>query len=332
MDVDEEIEHILSGGAKTPKELKKAVVGVTGVSERVYHRHLKRLCERKLVEEVPEKDAAGCLVRKYALKEESKEEILPRWHPSVAEFSKGLWELVAWIRHSPGGWSCNDEDVKKAYTITPLYESFVDFPEVKRYHLDPDRYVIEWPYVFMRDLKIGCALPRFFCLKSIYKAKLIGAVDEPDFRDDPSFLGVKDFVDVDGVNRRIGVVVRRRLDGKLLVCHVESSADVSRQWVDALRKEHDVGDLQIFSSKDKTLMRRAVFHLDKVLEEGRLLIPSKYFLLVKDLCLFNFRYTPPPEPHCLDEKRMLQDYIETGGNFIHALAAAVSFAGEMKIK
>jgi DNA-binding transcriptional ArsR family regulator len=332
MDVDEEIERILSVGAKTPKELKKAVIGVTGVSERVYYRHLKGLFEKKLVEEVSEKDSTGRLIRKYALKEASSEGILPRWHPSVTEFSKGLWELVAWIRHSPGGWSRDDEDVKKAYAVIPLYESSFDFPEVKRYHLDPDRYVIEWPIVFKRDLKIGCALPRFFSLKSIYQATLIGAVDKPDFRDAPSFLGVKDFVDADGVNRRIAVVVRRRSDGKLQVCHVESSAHFSRQWIDAFSKECDVSGLKMFFSGDKALMRNAVFHLDRVFKEGRLLIPSKYSLLLKDLCLFNFRYTPPPEPRGLDEKRMLQDYVETGGNFVHTLAAAVSCADEMKIK
>ena len=76
-------------------------------------------------------------------------------------------------------------------------------------------------------------------------------------------------------------------------------------------------------------MRQALFCLDKVLQEERLLIPSKYSLLWKDLCLFNFRYTPPPKPRNLDEKKMLQDYMETSGNFVHALAAAV-FAGENK--
>jgi hypothetical protein len=331
MDVDKEIERVLFSGEKTPKELKTAVIEATGISKRVYHRHLKRLCEKKKVEEVAEKTSAGRLIRKYALKKKELkgEAILPEWRPSVAEFSRGLWELVAWIRHSPGGWSGNDEDVKKAYVIIPLYGSFVDFPEVKRYHLDPDRYVIEWSHVFLRDLKIGCALPRFFSLKSIYQAKLIGAVNESDVKDVPSFLGVKDFVDSEGVKRGIAVVVRSRSDGKFQVCHVESSADFSRQWIDELRNEYDVGGLQIFCSKDKGLIRNAIFSLDRVLKEGGLFISSKYSLLLKDLCLFNFRYTPPPEPHSLDEKMMLQEYVETGGNFVHALAAAISYAGEM---
>lgn len=327
LDVDDAIRRILSGGAKTPRDLKKAVINVIEVSERVYHRHLKRLVEKNEVEKVPRKNSAGRLILKYNLKEVPNEVIiLPEWRPSVAGFSKKLWELVAWIRYSPGGWSCDDEEIEKAYVIIPLFRYSVDFPEVKKYHLDPDRYVYEWPQNFKRDLKIGCPLPRFFSLKTIYQAKLVGDVNEFELKDAPSFLGVKDFVDKDSAKRQIAVVVCRRPDDKLQVTRVEFNPYSSKQWVVALCKEHNARCLNVTSFTEEALVRRIVFRLDKVLKEKKLLIPSRYSLLLKDLRLFSFRYTPPPEPHNYDEKRMLQDYMETAGNFVHALAASVSCA------
>jgi len=331
------IRRVLSGGAKTPIELKEAVLGATGVSERVYYRHLKKLRKKNIVEEEAETSSIGDITRRYALK---KEVIIPANFEVITQrgyrahlfcFSKALWELVAWTNYSPGGWSFDDEDVEEACVWIPqcIFKNVAFFPEVRRHNLDPDRYVFHWPRVFTEVFEIGNPLPRFFSLKRIYQAKLVGAINEFEFEDARSFLGVKEFVDNDGVNRQIAVVVRRRSDGKLQVCHVEFNPHFSKNWTAVLCKEHDVSGLQIMWFTDEVLMRRAVFHLDDVLEDRRLLIPSKYSLLLKDLRLFNFRYTPP-KPRDPEEELMLKEYMETGGNFVHALAASVLCADGLK--
>jgi len=336
LDVDEEIKRALSAGAKTPLELKEAVIGATGVSERVYYRHLKKLRKKNIVEEVAETTIRGDLIRRYALPSGIPKDftvVTQRgYRTHLTYFPKSLWELVAWTQYSPGGWSFDDEEVETACVMIPQcwFPNVVFLPEVKRYKLDPDRYIYHWPYVFKKELKISNPLPRFFSLKMIYQAKLTGAINELELKDAPSFLGIKQFVDNEGINRQIAVVVRRRSDSKLQVFRVEFNPHLSKKWTAALSKEHDVSGLQIIRSTDKVLMRRAVFHLDKVLKEKRLLIPSRYSLLLKDLRLFNFSYTPPPKPRNHDEELMLQDYMETAGNFVHALAASVSCADELK--
>jgi DNA-binding transcriptional ArsR family regulator len=328
------IRRVLSDGAKTPIELKEAVLSATNVSERVYYRHLKKLRKKNIVEEEAETSSSGDITRRYALKKEvmapeNFEVITQRgYRAHLFCFSKGLWELFAWTNYSPRGWSLDDEDVEEACVWIPqcIFKNVAFFPEVRRHNLDPDKYVFHWPRVFKEEFEIGNPLHRFFSLKRIYQAKLIGAINELELKDAAPFLGVKEFVDKDGINRQIAVVVRRRSDGKLQVCHVEFNPHFSKKWTDELSKEHDVSGLQIIRFNDEVLMRRAVFHLDDVLEDRRLLIPSKYSVLLKDLRLFNFSYTPPPKPRDSEEELMLKEYMETGGNFVHALAAAVSCA------
>jgi len=331
LDVAEEIKRVLSFGAKTPTKLRDAVIGTTGVSERVYYRHLKRLREKNIVEEKAGRTVRDGFVRFYALNKSPNELIVMKqggYSGHLSKLSKSFWELFAWTLYSPGGWPVDDEEVEIICDILPML-SFINVvfpPEVKKYDLDPDRYIYSWPITFKEELKIGNPLPRFFKLKMIYQAKLNGAINELELKEAPSFLGVKEFVDTDGVNHQIAVVVRRRSDDKLQVFRVEFNPHSSEKWVDALCKEHDVNGLQIIHSTDKILMRRTVFHLDEVLKNKRLLIPSRYSLLLKDLRLFNFSYTPPPKPRNHDEELMLQDYMETAGNYVHALAASVSCA------
>jgi len=331
MNVDEEIERLLSFGAKTPTKLREDVIGITGVSERVYYRHLKRLRIKNIVEEKSETTIRGDLIRKYALSRKSEGILVMKRgeiHARLTQFPKSVWELFAWSLYSPGGWSFDDEEVKMACDLIPkcYFRNVVFPPRVKKYNLDPDRYVYEWPDTFREELKIGSPLPRFFNLKTIYQAKLIGAINELGLKGAPSFLGIKEYADNYGNNRQIAVVVRRRTDSRFQVFRVESNTQSSKQWVDALCNEHGVSGLQIINSTHEALVRRTVFHLDKVLKDRRLLIPSKYSLLLKDLCLFNFSYTPPLKPGNREEELMLQEYRETAGNFVHALAAAVSCA------
>jgi hypothetical protein len=335
LDVAEEIKRVLSFGAKTPTKLREAVVGTTGVSERVYYRHLKRLREKNIVEEKAGRTVRDGFVRFYVLNKSPNGSVVMKqggYSGHLSQFSKSFWELFAWTLYSPGGWPVDDEEVEIICDILPML-SFINVvfpPKVKKYDLDPDRYIYSWPITFEEELKIGNPLPRFFNLKMIYQAKLNGAINELELKDAPSFLGVKEFVDNDGINSQVAVVVRRRLDGTLQVFRVESNAHFSKQWVDSLCKEHGVNDLQIIHSKDKALIRKAVFHLDEVLKDRRLLIPSKYSLLLRDLGLFNFSYTPPPKPSNREEELMLKEYMETGGNFVHALAASVLRADGLK--
>lgn len=336
LDVPDVIRRVLSGGAKTPIELKEAVLGATGVSERVYYRHLKKLRKQNLVEEEAETSSNGEITRRYVLKKVGMPEnftvITQRgYRAHLFCFSKGLWELFTWTGYSPGGWSFADKDVEIACDLIPqcIFKTVAFFPEVRKYNLDPDRYVFYWPRVFKEVFEIGNPLPRFFSIKRIYQAKLIGVINELELRASPSFLGVKEFVDNDGVNLQIAVVVRRRSDGKLQVCHVEFNPHFSKKWTAELSKEHNVSGLQIIRSTEGVLMRKAVFHLDDVLEDRRLLIPSRYSVLLNDLRLFNFSYTPP-KPRDPEEELMLKEYMETAGNFVHALAAAVSCADGLK--
>ena len=122
MNVDEEIERILSFGAVTPTKLRKAVISFTGVSERVYYRHLKRLRKKNIVEEKSETNLKGELVRKYALSRKSEGILLmPQGfiHSRLNQFSKDVWELYAWSLYSPGDWQFDDKDVKSACDLIP---------------------------------------------------------------------------------------------------------------------------------------------------------------------------------------------------------------------
>ncbi|MCR3906995.1 MAG: hypothetical protein NUK62_08240 [Tenericutes bacterium] len=330
-EVDEAIEYALSYGTKSPRELKEAVLKATGICPRVYYSHLKKLRETKIIQENFEKNSVGHSIKKYTLTDTSSTNaILPVWHPPLNAFPKNVWELVAWIRYSPQGWSLDDEDIKKAHDIISEYESLVDFPKIKKFNLDPDRYIYDWPNTFKKELKIGNPLPRFFNLKMIYQAKMNKNGIE-QLNKAPSFLGVKEYVNDEGTKQQIAVIVRKRVDNKLQVSHIELNFAFSKKWVAELRNEHDVSDFKVIRCANLVSMRRAVFHLDEVLKDRRVLIPSMYSVLLKDLRLFNFMYTLP-KPRNPEEQLILKEYMDTGGNFVHALAVAVSCADGPKRK
>jgi hypothetical protein len=338
-DVGEVIVRELSSGPKTPKELKNAVVGFTGVSVRVYYRHLQKLHVRRIVEEKAEISSSGKVIKRYALKKHDVPKNLDpikeqKFREHVSNFSKEYWELNTWVDYNPLGWTFADEnDEIMVFLINSinLGDTYFEFPKIVKYNLDPDRYVFDWPIIFREVLKIVCPIPRFFNLKNVYQAKCVREVNSSELKKFPLFLGVKEFVDGDGVNRQIAVVVCRRSSCKLQVCRVEFFPYFSEKWIDELSSEYNCSEIQIFCPDDIVLMRRAVFHLDDVLQNRRLRIPLRYSLLFDDLRLFNFRYTPP-KPHNLKEQLMLKEYLETGGNFVHALAASVLCADGLKTK
>lgn len=238
-------------------------------------------------------------------KERRGEGVIFKRYPPASVFPWRVWEVAAHMRYDPEGWNEGDADVKEARSILERYPEMV--PKIARPPLDPDRYVYHWPDWVEEHphCKMRKPLPRFFNLKTIYEAKW----SEAEPAEGPSFLGAKESENEDYVKQRIGVAVRRRPDGRLRVFRVEPNLPSSEEC------------LLFTPSTDEMLVRQAVFHLNEVLEQRRLLIPSRYSLLLKDLRLFSFRYTPPPRDH--EEYLMLRDYLGTAGNYVHALAVAV---------
>lgn len=242
--------------------------------------------------------------RSFSIRPPKKEFPKAKYVPLASEFPRRIWEVAAWMKHDPDDWAEDDADIKEARKLLEKYSWRV--PSIGMPHLDPDRYLFDWQDSVKKELMIE-PLPRFFNLKAIYEAKWAEAKAEP--AEGPSLLGAKEFEKEDYVKQRIGVAVRRRSNGMLRVIRVEPNLPASEEC------------LLFTPSTDEVLVRQAVFHLNEVLEQRRLLIPGRYSLLLKDLRLFNFRYTPPPRDHM--EDLMLRDYLETAGNYVHALAAAV---------
>ena len=75
----------------------------TGVNERTYYRHLEKLVDRNVVEELSKKGEDGRIVKKYAsrasplLKEASSD-------LEEGPLSRKLLEIAAWLKLEPDGW------------------------------------------------------------------------------------------------------------------------------------------------------------------------------------------------------------------------------------
>jgi hypothetical protein len=228
-DVSGVIVNVLSDGAKTPLELKDAVLGVVGVSERVYYRHLRKLRLRGVVEEAADVSSKGEVIRRYVLKKPE----LPNNFDLVSEqgisehllnFSKADWEMYTWREYNPDGWYFVDEHdelvvVLISHCVFP--DDVAVLPDIVSCDLDPDRYFFNWPQIYKQLFRIGDPLPRFFNLKSVYQAKCVEAVNDLKLNGVSFFIGIKEFVDFYGVRRQVAVIVGRRSDGTLQVCRVE---------------------------------------------------------------------------------------------------------------
>ena len=95
-DVSEVIVKLLSCGAKTPRELKKAALGAVNVCERTYFRHLNNLCNRAVIEEVANLSPKGKVVKKYVLKkaEEPKNSVSSSEQKLSCEGCGSTWVFV----------------------------------------------------------------------------------------------------------------------------------------------------------------------------------------------------------------------------------------------
>jgi hypothetical protein len=95
-DVSEVIVKLLSCGAKTPRELKKAALGAVNVCERTYFRHLNNLCNRAVIEEVADLSPKGKVIKRYVLKkaEEPKNLVLSSEQMLSCEGCGSKWVFV----------------------------------------------------------------------------------------------------------------------------------------------------------------------------------------------------------------------------------------------
>jgi hypothetical protein len=313
------IKQTLSAEPKTPKKLKESVINKTGVSERVYYRHLKRGLDRGEIEEIPEKGSDGRIVKKYALKrkEASLAEalILPTTVSLDFRPIKELLELAAWIRQEPAGWSEDDEDVKKAKLCLEHCSYLV--PEIEIPHEDPDSYVFIWPDEAMRELGLQEPLSsRFFDLKDIYDA-MMADLNREVLSVEPVFAGayctpvVVGRVGIYGEHmqplRYVGrpseyrlieepqsvcVAVRKESDMNIRVVHVETrEGKLDKAWFSGLAKQFRAKKARMigYDSLKDDAKRRLLLNLRGVLEQRRLMISSRYVGLIDDLCEYSYR-------------------------------------------
>lgn len=322
LDVDEVIKHGLSKEAKTPKELKDEVVLKTGVSERVYFRHLKRLLEIGEVEETFEKGNRGRMVRKYVLRKKDSLLVKQVRRAPVLEVepTRRLLELAAWIKREPNGWVESD-DVQKARMLLTHYL----IPEIKAPLEDPDAYAFQWSDEKLERLDLeelrrlgfcNFASSRFFDLRSVVDAVATGS-DEKVLADEPVFVGVcsapmvVDYVGVYGagmqplryVGHPIGyapveelgsvcVAVRGGSAERIRVVGVETrSGKPEKSWVKGLAKQLGAKKSRVveFESLREDVKRELLLKLRHVLNQRGLVIPNRYASLVGELWDYSYK-------------------------------------------
>ena len=276
------------------------------VSVEALHYHLKQLIEKlKEVEEISAKDARGRLVKKYALKEERAVVAGPKakYVKPIEEVfktssaKKKALETAAWIRRDPEGWRREDVDVERGEQCLRYYKMLV--PEIRTAPLDPNRYTFEWSNYAKERLRIDHPTPRFFNLKTIYEAKW--AAETEPATEGPAFIGVNEFEEERFKRWQSCVVVRRPSGHKFHIVHVEKN--LADDWTSAICEEFDAERLDINASTSEALKRDMLLHLRKIIEEHKLLAPSRYDPLIEDLLQFG--------------------YGESRGEYVLALAASV---------
>ncbi len=315
--MDELIKHLLSTGGKTPKELREAVIGKTGVSDRVYYRHLRKLLERKEVEETYEEGGGGRKIKKYSLRKEEKllvrvaRESIICYRPEFA-ISRRLLELASWIKRSPEGW-VESEDVGKAKQL--LTHQLV--PEIKPSYEDPDSYAFVWPDGNKARLNPDDFIhSRFFNFKSVHNAIVetleptytlpgkifVGAYYSPftaeyvasseDMEEQMRYIGKPCEFKIVEHPHCISVAVCKRADNSICVIHVESrDGQVDKAWIKGLAQQLGAKKFQIQQWLSEDARRKLLINLRETLEQRKLLIPKRYIKLVEEL--FDYSYKKP---------------------------------------
>ncbi|MGC9346190.1 MAG: hypothetical protein ACP5ER_05320 [Candidatus Bathyarchaeales archaeon] len=313
LDVDNVIKRLLSAGAKTPRELREAVIRQTGVSERVYYKHLKKLREKKEVKETLEEISNGQTVRKYELTRETQslaKYIRPAGPPDF-EPTRRLLELAAWIKSEPDGWVESD-DVKKAKSF--VLHHLV--PEIKPPYEDPDSYVFVWPHEDRAGLNFyDYVYSRFFSFKQIYEAVsderekealagdlFVGAYCSPVIAEYvTAYENMEDqmrstslpceFRVIEGPHS-VCVAVLKETGGAIHVVHVESrKGELDKTWVKSLAKWFGAKKYRIMSydSLKESVKRESLINLREVLGQHKLLIPKRYVKLIEELLDYSYK-------------------------------------------
>jgi len=312
--VDEEIKRSLSSGAKTPKELREAVVTKTGVSDRVYFWHLKKLLERKEIEETF-KEEGGRKIRKYALRPENSLLVKATGKGIVCyrpEFpvSRRLLELASWIKRDPNGW-VESQHVEEAKQLLAHYL----LPEIREPYEDPDSYAFVWPHEGKSSLYLPDFIhSRFFNLKDVHNAVTENLETEKDFSGDV-FVGVyfspfiaeyaTAFEDMEAQMRYVGkpsefvadekphsisIAVCKRKDGSMLVIHVESrEGEIDKTWAKSLAQQLRAKKIQIHKYISEDVRRKLLFNLREALKKHKLLIPKRYAKLIDELLDYSYK-------------------------------------------
>ncbi|MCJ7559551.1 hypothetical protein MUO79_02900 [Candidatus Bathyarchaeota archaeon] len=295
------------------------MINKTGVSERVYYRHLKKGLEHGEIEEISEKGSDGRIVKKYDLKRKKVTLVEALIVPTIERLdfqpTKELLELAAWMKREPTGWSEDDEDVKKAKLCLEHCSYLV--PEIAVPWEDPDSYVFLWPDEAVGELRLqDPSSSRFFDLKDIYDA-MIADLNREVLSVGPLFVGayctpvVVGRVGIYGEHmqplRYVGrpseyrlieepqsvcVAVRKETDTNIRVVHVEPrEGKLDKAWVSGLVK-------QLKAKKDRMLgydslkedaKRRLLLNLRSVFEQRGLSISSRYASLIEDLWDYSYR-------------------------------------------
>ncbi|MCS7115412.1 MAG: hypothetical protein RMJ15_07885 [Nitrososphaerota archaeon] len=316
--MDELIKHLLSAGGKTPKELKEAVIGKTRVSDRVYYRHLKKLLERREVEEKYEDEDGGRKIKKYVLRRENKL-LLKAESKGVAivgfpkfAVSRRLLELASWIKQQPEEW-IESEDVEKAKQLLTHYL----VPEIKASYEDPDSYVFVWPNGNKSRLNLHDFIhPRFFDLKNVYNALtetreavflvsgkvFVGAYYCPfiaeyvtsheDMEEQMRYIGKPCEFIVTEQPHCVSVAVCKRADNSICVIHVESrDGEIDKAWIKGLAQQLGAKKFQIQKHLSEDLKRKLLVNLREALKQHKLVIPKRYIKLIEEL--FDYSYQKP---------------------------------------
>jgi hypothetical protein len=320
-DVDELIEEALSGGSKTPDELFKAVMKKTAVNERTYYRHLEKLVDQSVVEEVSEKGEIGRIVKKYSM----RASLLKEGSSDLEDvpLSRRLLEIAAWLKLEPDGWP-QFEAVRKAKVLEKNCRHIV--PSIEPSREDPDCFAFAWSDEPCGGQRHGeFVQSRFFKSKDVYGAVVQAGESRSPMGCRDVFVGAygSDVVAervmafgnmvtqiqlkcmpmelvVDDEPFSVCVAVCRETNGVLRVVHVEGSeGELDKAWIRGISKQLNakIERMLTFSTIKENVKRDVLTKLRDVLEKHALAIPNRYVKLVEEL--LDFSYGKPSSGYVL---------------------------------
>lgn len=324
-DVDELIEQVLSGGAKTPDALFKAVMKKIDINERTYYRHLEKLLELSAIEEVSEKGDGVRVIKKYSLRRNDTSHALCRPLNDFEDVvpSRRLLEIAAWLKREPDGWH-DFEAIRKARVLEKACWYLV--PSIEPSREDPDCFAFAWSDAPCSGQRRGeFVQSRFFRLKDIYSAVIqtdeakslvgcrnvfVGAYGSDVVAEQAIAFGnmwtqiqVKCMpmeLVVDDESFSVCVAVCKEANGVLHVLHVEGrEGELDKAWVKGVSKQLNAKTQLIlnFDTLKEDVKRDVLIRLRDVLEKHGLVIPKRYVKLVEEL--LDFSYGQPSSGYVL---------------------------------